>query len=74
MATSISSRESSYINIGLLIHKISQRAVRLKFDVEFHPDCLQETINSEINKLRELRRTNRIDPNQWTLLFPLQGL
>ncbi|CAC5413786.1 ANKRD50 [Mytilus coruscus] len=73
MATGISSRESNYIKIGLLIYKISQRAVRLKFDDEFHPDCLQATIKREIDKLRKLQSTNRIDHHQWTLLFPLQG-
>ncbi|XP_076108016.1 uncharacterized protein LOC143076203 isoform X4 [Mytilus galloprovincialis] len=70
MATEIPSEESNYIKISLLILKISQHAVRLKFDTEFHPDCLQETLNRSSGKLRELQRMNRINQHQWTLLFP----
>ncbi|XP_063448189.1 uncharacterized protein LOC134727733 [Mytilus trossulus] len=73
MATEIPSEESNYIKISLLILKISQRAVRLKFDTEFHPDRLQETLNRSSGKLRELQRTNRINQLQWTLLFPSKG-
>ncbi|CAG2238023.1 unnamed protein product [Mytilus edulis] len=73
MATEIPSEESNYIKISLLILKISQRAVRLKFDTEFHPDCLQETLNRSNGKLRELQRINRINQHQWTLLFPSKG-
>ncbi|VDI64738.1 Hypothetical predicted protein [Mytilus galloprovincialis] len=73
MATEIPSEESNYIKISLLILKISQRAVRLKFDTEFHSDCLQETLNRSSGKLRELQRMNRINQHQWTLLFPSKG-
>ncbi|XP_063396571.1 uncharacterized protein LOC134681083 [Mytilus trossulus] len=73
MATEIPSEESNYIKISLLILKISQRAVRLKFDTEFHPDCLQETLNRSSGKLRELQMMNRINQHQWTLLFPSKG-
>ncbi|XP_076108013.1 uncharacterized protein LOC143076203 isoform X2 [Mytilus galloprovincialis] len=73
MATEIPSEESNYIKISLLILKISQHAVRLKFDTEFHPDCLQETLNRSSGKLRELQRMNRINQHQWTLLFPSKG-
>ncbi|VDI61217.1 Hypothetical predicted protein, partial [Mytilus galloprovincialis] len=73
MATEIPSEESNYIKISLLILKISQRAVQLKFDTEFHPDCLQETLDRNIDKLRELQRMNRINQHQWTLLFPSKG-
>ncbi|XP_052075418.1 uncharacterized protein LOC127712852 [Mytilus californianus] len=73
MATEIPSEESNYIKICLLILKISQRIVRLKFDTEFHPDCLQETLNRSSGKLRDLLRKNRINQHQWTLLFPPKG-
>lgn len=74
MAAGISSRESNYIKIGLLIYKISQRAVRIKFDVEFHPDFLHKTLNRSSGKLKELERTNRINQHQWALLFPIPGM
>ncbi|CAC5418977.1 unnamed protein product [Mytilus coruscus] len=73
MATEIPSEESNYIKTSLLILNISQRVVRLKFDIEFHPDCLQETLNRSSGKLRYLLRKNRINQHQWTLLFPPKG-
>ncbi|CAC5399401.1 unnamed protein product [Mytilus coruscus] len=73
MATEISSEEFNYIKISFLIIKISSCVVRLKFDQEFHPDCLQFTLNRSKHSLRRLKTKRIINLHQWTLLFPLIG-
>lgn len=68
MMTSIPGAESNYIKIALLVVNISQKAVRVKFDFEFHPKCLQKTLNKESVKLKDL-----VHQNQRELLFPPKG-
>ncbi|XP_052082660.1 uncharacterized protein LOC127720221 [Mytilus californianus] len=70
MMTSIPESVSNYIKIALLVLRISQRAVRVKFDFELHPKCLQKTLNKHGVKLKDLLQKNRISQDQWGLLFP----
>ena len=74
MASVISNEESNYIKIALLILRISTKAVRNKFDYEFHPACLKKTLRDKTGLLLELKRQNRINQNQWAILFPGKGL
>ncbi|XP_071154184.1 serine/threonine-protein phosphatase 6 regulatory ankyrin repeat subunit B-like [Mytilus edulis] len=73
MTTLITMEESNYIKIALLLLRISPRAVRIQFDYEFHPDCLNKTLNSNKCKLTDLKHKGRINKEQWNLLFPRTG-
>jgi hypothetical protein len=53
--------------------RISSRAVRVQFDKEFHPSCLQGTLKSEKGRLLDLKTEKRITQPQWNLLFPKTG-
>lgn len=71
MMTSIPGTESNFIKIALLVLNISERAVRVKFDFELHPKCLQKTLYQHKIKLQDLQqKKNRISQDQWELLFP----
>ncbi|XP_076082620.1 E3 ubiquitin-protein ligase DZIP3-like [Mytilus galloprovincialis] len=67
---SLSVEEENYVRIHLLLTGISPRAVRILFDKEFAPACLDATIKKEYNKLLDLKKTHRINQSQWNLLFP----
>ncbi|XP_052090920.1 serine/threonine-protein phosphatase 6 regulatory ankyrin repeat subunit C-like isoform X2 [Mytilus californianus] len=71
--TLITMEESNYIKIALLLLRISPRAVRIRFDYEIHPDCLNKTLNSNIRKLTYLQSKRHINQEQWNLLFPGTG-
>ena len=74
MAEAATSRyESNYIKIAMVVLRVSSRAVRVQFDKEFHPDCLQRTLRSEWGRLSELKTKKRITKPQWNLLFPRTG-
>jgi hypothetical protein len=74
MAEAATSRyESNYIKIAMVVLRVSPRAVRVQFDKEFHPDCLQRTLRSEWGCLSELKTKKRITKPQWNLLFPRTG-
>lgn len=70
MMTSIPGTESNYIKIALLVLRISQKAVRVKFDFELHPKCLQKTLYQHKSKLQDLLQKKKIHKDQWVLLFP----
>ncbi|XP_076100339.1 uncharacterized protein LOC143069539 [Mytilus galloprovincialis] len=69
MAT-ISVEEENYVRMSLLLTGISPRAVRIKFDLEFHPTGLDASLKKEYNKLSELKRKKIISESQWNVLFP----
>ncbi|XP_063408943.1 uncharacterized protein LOC134692421 [Mytilus trossulus] len=67
----ISKEVSNYIKIAVLVLRISPKAVRLKFDIEFHPKSLRNTLDKNFAKLQELYHKKRIlSKEQWNLLFP----
>ncbi|CAG2238769.1 unnamed protein product [Mytilus edulis] len=57
----------------LLLTGISPRAVRVLFDNEFHPSCLEASIKKEYGKLYDLKKKHVINAAQWNLLFPSSG-
>lgn len=69
----ISREDSNYIKIALLVLKISPRAVRVKFDIEFHPERLRRTLDQNFLKLQALQQQKTISQKQLDLLFPLRG-
>jgi hypothetical protein len=74
MAEATTSRyESNYIKIAMVVLRVSPRAVRVQFDKEFHPNCLQRTLKSEWGRLSDLQTKKRITQPQWNLLFPRTG-
>jgi hypothetical protein len=74
MAEATTSRyESNYIKIAMVVLRVSPRAVRIQFDKEFHPNCLQGTLKSEKGRLLDLKTKKRITQPQWNLLFPGTG-
>jgi hypothetical protein len=68
-----SSYESNYIKIAMVVLRVSPQAVRVQFDKEFHPVCLQRTLKSELGRLLELQKEKRITQPQWNVLFPRTG-
>ena len=75
MAEATTSRhESNYIKIAMVVLRVSVRAVRVQFDNNFDPDCLQTTLNSKLGFLTKLKdKKKRITQPQWDLLFPITG-
>ena len=74
MAEATTSRyESNYIKIAMVVLRVSPRAVRVQFDKEFDPVCLQRTLKSEQSRLLDLKTKKRITQPQWNLLFPRTG-
>lgn len=67
---SLSQEEENYVRISLLLTGISPRAVRVLFDREFHPSCLDSTLKKEYNKLLDLKKKRIINQNQWNFLCP----
>ncbi|CAG2227896.1 unnamed protein product [Mytilus edulis] len=57
----------------LLLTGISPSAVRVSFDKEFHPSCLETSIKKEYNTLFDLKKKRSINTEQWKLLFPSGG-
>ena len=74
MAEATTSRhESNYIKIAMVVLRVSSSAVRVQFDKEFHPVCLEKTLKSEWGRLSDLQMKKRITLPQWNLLFPKKG-
>ena len=68
-----SKHESNYIKIAMVVLRVSSRAVRVQFDKEFDPVCLQKTLKNEESRLSDLQMKKRITQPQWNLLFPTKG-
>ncbi|VDH89271.1 Hypothetical predicted protein [Mytilus galloprovincialis] len=65
-----STEEENYVRMSLLLTGISPRGVRVLFDREFAPTCLDGSIKKEYKKLKELQLKHIINQSQWNLLFP----
>jgi hypothetical protein len=75
MAEATTSRhESNYIKIAMVVLRDSTRAVRVQFDKEFDPVCLQGTLKSQQSRILDLKTKKRITQPQWNLLFPRTGM
>ncbi|XP_076072691.1 uncharacterized protein LOC143044521 [Mytilus galloprovincialis] len=70
----VSEEEENYLRMHLLMTGISSRAVRVLFDKEFSPVCLDATIKKEAGKLIDLKNKRIINRAQWELLFPRVGV
>ena len=70
----VSEEEENYLRMHLLMTGISSRAVRVLFDKEFSPVCLDATIKKETGKLIDLKNRRIITGAQWKLLFPRVGM
>jgi hypothetical protein len=57
----------------MVVLRVSSSAVRVQFDKEFHPVCLEKTLKSEWGRLSDLQMKKRITQPQWNLLFPKKG-
>jgi hypothetical protein len=68
-----SKHESNYIKIAMVVLRVSPRAVRVEFDKKFHPNCLQRTLNSEWDRLSDLKTKKHITQPEWNSLFPKTG-
>ncbi|XP_063426833.1 uncharacterized protein LOC134710409 [Mytilus trossulus] len=66
---SLSAEEENYVRMSLLLTGISPRAVRVLFDSEFHPSCLDSSLKKAYNKLLDLKKKRVINEAQWNLLF-----
>lgn len=69
----VSEEEENYVRLDLLLTGISSKAVRVLFDKEFHPNCLEASIKKEYNTLFDLKKKKSINTEQWKLLFPRGG-
>ncbi|CAC5419737.1 unnamed protein product [Mytilus coruscus] len=67
---SLSEKEENFVRMSLLLTGISPRAVRVLFDYEFAPICLDATLKKEFNKLKDLHKKRVINQSQWNLLTP----
>jgi hypothetical protein len=60
--------------MAIVVLRVSQRAVRVQFDKQFHPDRLQSILNRNVLQLTNLKEKKRITQHQWNLLFPRTGM
>lgn len=78
MATSdishVSKEEENYLRINLLLTEMSQKAVRVLFDKEFHPSRLDASIKDAYGILFDLKMQHVINATQWNMLFPRCGM
>ncbi|XP_076075707.1 E3 ubiquitin-protein ligase DZIP3-like [Mytilus galloprovincialis] len=70
----VSEEEENYLRMHLLMTGISSRAVRVLFDKEFSPVCVDATIKKKTGKLIDLKNKHIINKAQWRLLFPHVGV
>lgn len=66
--------EEKYVRLALLLKEVAPRAVRSYFDKSFPPTYLPSTLNSNYNKLDDLKFRRVLNQTQWNLLFPTNGM
>lgn len=66
----VSEEEENYLRMRLLVLHIGTRAVRVFFDKEFDPSCLNKSIRDGHSKLNASKRKGIINQEQWNLLYP----
>lgn len=59
----------NYLSMHMLLNGISPKAVRVMFDNEFHPSCLDSSIKKGHGKLFDLKKKRVINAARWSLLF-----
>ncbi|VDI45560.1 Hypothetical predicted protein [Mytilus galloprovincialis] len=71
MATSLSQKDVNFLRLSGLLLKIAQRAVRQRFNDEFHPGQLKQFLNKNRREIDNLTYKKRvITLTQYDLLFP----
>lgn len=69
----ITEEVENYLRMSLL-NRISPRAVRVFFDKELRPSCLEASIAKNREKLSDLGNRHVINAASMTLLFPSDGM
>lgn len=69
----ISEEVENYLRMSLL-NRISPKAVRVLFDKELNPSCLETLITTNKGKLLDLKRRHFINAANLKLLFPSSGM
>ncbi|CAG2234019.1 unnamed protein product [Mytilus edulis] len=71
MANSLSQEEINFLRLAGLLIRIAPRAVRKKFDDEFHPVQLKQMLSENRREIYDLTYKKRvITQNQYDLLYP----
>ncbi|XP_052085386.1 uncharacterized protein LOC127723024 [Mytilus californianus] len=71
MATSLAQDDINFLRLAGLLIKIAPRAVRRRFDYEFHPGQLQQFLSKNRRKIDDLTYKKRIITlAQYDLLYP----
>ncbi|CAC5410652.1 unnamed protein product [Mytilus coruscus] len=71
MATSLSQEDINFLRLAGLLIRVAPRAVRQRFDYEFHPEQLQQFLSKNRRKIDDLTHKKRvITLAQYDLLFP----
>ncbi|CAG2227856.1 unnamed protein product [Mytilus edulis] len=71
MATSLSQEDINFLRLAGLLIRVAPRAVRRRFDFEFHPKQLQQFLSKNRHKIDDLTHKKRvITLAQYDLLYP----
>ncbi|CAG2216437.1 unnamed protein product [Mytilus edulis] len=71
MATSLSQEDVNFLRLAGLLIRVAPRAVRRRFDYEFHPEQLKQFLSKNRGKIYDLTYKKRvITLVQYDLLFP----
>lgn len=71
--TTISQEEENHVRMSMLLSGIGTRAVKVLFDSEFDPKCLNVSMKRAYNELKNLRNNRIINQSQWNLLLYYHG-
>ncbi|VDI16366.1 Hypothetical predicted protein [Mytilus galloprovincialis] len=71
MATSLSQEDINFLRLAGLLIRCAPRAVRRRFDFEFHPEQLQQFLREKRGKIDDLTRKKKVITfAQYDLLYP----
>ncbi|CAG2216442.1 unnamed protein product [Mytilus edulis] len=71
MATSLSQEDVNFLRLAGLLIRVAPRAVRKRFDFEFHPEQLQQFLRTNRGKIYDLTYKKRIITlAQYDVLYP----
>ncbi|XP_063407051.1 uncharacterized protein LOC134690859 [Mytilus trossulus] len=71
MATSLSQEDINFLRLAGLLIRVAPRAVRRRFDCEFHPEQLQQFLRTNRGKIHNLTNKKRIITlAQYDVLYP----
>lgn len=71
MATAMSQEDINFLRLAGLLIRIAPRAVRQRFDYEFHPEQLQQFLSKNRRIINELKTKKRvITTAQYDILYP----